>query len=67
MQIVLGRPLRLVIDGSDAFVVLSAALQSRMTGRIKGRGRLGLVLGGGNMFVPGTAPWGFEAIAWAPD
>jgi hypothetical protein len=66
MQIVLGKPLRLVIGRSDAFAVFSAELRSKATGALKGRGRLGLVLGESPVSLLGGDLWHFEAIAWAP-
>ena len=67
-ELVLGAPLRLSIGRSDAFVVFSAALESKDRKRIKGRGRLGLVLGRDGV-LPGVAPsWGGgENIVWVPE
>jgi hypothetical protein len=67
MQIVLGRPLRLEIGRSDAFVVFAATLQSKTGHQIKGRGRLGLVLGSTSIIAMDPVHWGFEEIAWAPE
>jgi hypothetical protein len=67
MEIIPGRVLRLDIGNSDSFVILSAALQSKATGHIKGRGRIGLVLGKSIVTFPNAQPWVFEAMAWVPD
>jgi hypothetical protein len=67
-RIVLGRPLRLVVGRSDDFVVFSATLTSIKDGHLKGRGRIGLTLGGIGAYYPLIpSPRGFEYIAWVPE